>query len=171
MTQAELGPLDPAKGAWDEDAMPRRKFLELTFWTVTGITTLGALGVASRFLVGNSFEPKTSTWVQVGLLNELPSGKVHSLEYSFKAKDAWRVVEQKGTIYVFSDDGANYTVLDGTCTHLGCIVQWSQTSSQYECPCHQGVFARDGAVVSGPPPHPLRRLDTRTDSGALWAQI
>jgi Rieske Fe-S protein len=171
MSQADLGPLDPSKGAWDNEALSRRKFLEITFWSVSGITVVGVLGVAARYLIGDSLDPKTVSWVQVGTLADLPAGSVHRVAYSLKAQDAWRVVEQTGALYAFSDDGASYTVLDGTCTHLGCVVQWQQSSSHYECPCHQGVFNRDGTVVSGPPPRPLRRLETKIDGGTLMAQI
>lgn len=172
MSQSDLAPLDPAKGAWDEHELTRRKFLEVTFWSVSSLVAVGLLGTGSRFIAGNSFEPKTSNWVSLGAVAELTPGAVHRVNYSYKAKDAWRVVEQKGALYAFSDDnGATYTVLDGTCTHLGCIVQWQESAGNYECPCHQAQFTRSGAVISGPPPLPLRKLESKIQDGNLMAQI
>ena len=172
MSVSELAPLEPAKGAWDERALSRRKLLEITFWSVSSVVAVGALGVGTRFIVGNSFEPSTTSWVALGPLEDLAPGAVHRVNYSFQAKDAWRMVEQKGTLYAFSDDnGASYTVLDGTCTHLGCIVQWYDSDNQFTCPCHQAVFAREGTVVSGPPPRPLRKLDAKIQDGTLMAQL
>ena len=172
MSQSELAPLDPAKGVWDEHELTRRKFLEITFWSVTSVVTVGLLGAGSRFIAGNSFEPSTTSWVTLGPVAELTAGEVHRVNYSFKAKDAWRMVEQKGALYTFSDDaGATYTVLDGTCTHLGCIVQWQGGDNNYQCPCHQAVFTREGKVVSGPPPRPLRKLDAKMQDGILMAKI
>lgn len=172
MSLADLASLDPAKGAWDEHALTRRKLLEITFWSISSVVAVGVIGAGARFIVGNSYEPNTMSWVTLGPVTELPAGQVHRVNYAFKAKDAWRMVEQKGTLYAFSDDnGATYTVLDGTCTHLGCMVQWQAGDNNYACPCHQAVFARTGAVISGPPPRPLRKLDVKIENGNLVAQI
>lgn len=53
--------------------------------------------------------------------------------------------------------------LSATCTHLGCQVRWDAESTMFRCPCHGGVFGLDGAVVEGPPPRPLHRVDARID--------
>ncbi len=151
--------------------MPRRTLLSLLFWSVTGVSTLGTVSTAGRFLAGNSFEPRTVNWVALGKLSEFGVGSVHQVSYALKAKDAWLDVEDKGALYAFTDDGKNYTVLDGTCTHLGCSVQWMAADNQFECHCHAAVFARDGAVVSGPPPKPLRALQSKIDQGSLWAHL
>jgi Rieske Fe-S protein len=44
------------------------------------------------------------------------------------------------------------------CSHFGCRVQWQPEAGRYRCPCHEGVFDRDGRPVSGPPTRPLRAL-------------
>jgi cytochrome b6-f complex iron-sulfur subunit len=41
------------------------------------------------------------------------------------------------------------------CTHLGCIVHWSQSKRTFQCPCHAATFDDEGQVVAGPPPGPL----------------
>ena len=171
MSQTDLAPLDPSKGSWDASALPRRRFLEITFWAVTSVATVTIAGVGARFLAGNSLEPETSSWVQVGAVTDLPPGEVHRVNYTLRAKDAWREVEQTGTLYAFSDDGAVYTALDGTCTHLGCIVQWQPDESQFVCPCHSAVFTREGAVVSGPPPRPMRQPGNQNPGRHALAQI
>ena len=56
-----------------------------------------------------------------------------------------------------------------TCEPLHALVQapqcWGsdETSTQFKCPCHGGIYARDGQVVSGPPPRPLERLNSRVN--------
>ncbi|HKH74067.1 MAG TPA: ubiquinol-cytochrome c reductase iron-sulfur subunit, partial [Vicinamibacterales bacterium] len=56
--------------------------------------------------------------------------------------------------------------LSATCTHLGCQVRWDAGSTKFRCPCHGGVFDLQGAVVEGPPPRALDRVDARIDTAA-----
>ncbi len=44
------------------------------------------------------------------------------------------------------------------CSHFGCRVQWQAGAERYHCPCHEGVFDREGRPVAGPPTRPLRLL-------------
>jgi Rieske Fe-S protein len=44
------------------------------------------------------------------------------------------------------------------CSHFGCRVQWEAARERYHCPCHEGVFDREGRPVAGPPTRPLRLL-------------
>ena len=109
--------------------------------------------------------------MQIGKIAELKVGAVTRVNYAMKATDAWREVEQKGALYAYTADGASYTVLDGSCTHLGCIVQWAASENRFRCPCHAAEFTREGEVMSGPPPKALGRLETKIQDGALFARI
>ena len=57
------------------------------------------------------------------------------------------------------------------CTHLGCVVYYEPDEDRWHCPCHEGNFeALTGAVISGPPPRPLGRIDVEIrDDGQIWA--
>ena len=151
--------------------MSRRRFLEIGFWTATGAAGLTVSGAGLRFLVGNSLDPKPEHWVEVGSVADLPSFQVHRATYRVRTTDAWREAEESGILYAFSDDGATYTVLDATCSHLGCNVKWKEETHQFACPCHEGRFSREGIVVSGPPPRSLRQLSTKVENGVLLALI
>ncbi len=41
------------------------------------------------------------------------------------------------------------------CSHTGCTVAWDEGRQRYFCPCHQGVYDANGAVVFGAPTAPL----------------
>jgi Rieske Fe-S protein len=156
---------------WDEKALSRRKLLETGFWIMAGAGGLGAAGVAGRYLVGDSLEPKEQKWVEVGVPADLEPGKVHRVTYSIKAKDAWRSVNREGVVYAKTEDGQNFTVFDATCTHLGCSVHWKEDENHFACPCHAGIFNREGEVVEGPPPRPLVKLETKLEDGILKALV
>lgn len=53
------------------------------------------------------------------------------------------------------------------CTHLGCQVRWVEAEQVYQCPCHEGVFAASGEVISGPPPSALRELPVTIEGGQI----
>lgn len=172
MALSNLPPLPPEKGEWDEKAINRRGFLEISFGVLAGFGAL-LVGVPGlRFLAGNSLEPPTMKWVELGKVADLPADRVHRVNYSAKATDAWREVTTRGTVYVYSNDGGNsYMALDGTCTHLGCMVQWHEDEDRYACPCHAGYFSREGQVLDGPPPRPMRQLAVKIENGVVYAEV
>jgi menaquinol-cytochrome c reductase iron-sulfur subunit len=172
MAAPKLSPLPTDKGAWDEHALNRRGFLEALFGVMAGTGAVIVTIPGVRFLMGNSLEPGASKWVELGPVADLLTATVTLVNYSTVATDAWREVTQRGTVYVYSTDGGkSFIALDGTCTHLGCIVQWKEGDGHFVCPCHSGLFTREGEVISGPPPQPLRKLAVKIENGTLLAEI
>lgn len=156
---------------WDEKSLSRRRLLEAGFWTLAGAGGIATVGVAGRYLVGDSLEPKDQKWVDVGAVTDLEPGKIHRVNYSVKAKDAWRNTERQGVVYASTEDGETFVVFDATCTHLGCSVQWKEEDNHFTCPCHAGIFSREGEVLEGPPPRPLVKLETKLEEGILKALV
>jgi Rieske Fe-S protein len=86
-----------------------------------------------------------------------------------RKQDGWRVSIAKQTVYV-TRIGDKLQVLSAVCSHLGCIVPWDASSKVFACPCHRGIFAPDGARISGPPPRGLDPLPTKIENGTLYVQ-
>jgi len=79
-----------------------------------------------------------------------------------------RVIEGGGKpILVLRSASGEVRALSAICTHLGCIVHWDENAGHIQCPCHAGVFAPDGGVVSGPPPRPLPVYPSQLLAGRL----
>lgn len=53
------------------------------------------------------------------------------------------------------------------CSHLGCPVRWQERSTLFLCPCHGGVYYKDGTVAAGPPPNPLQKYPVRVRNGQM----
>jgi Rieske Fe-S protein len=162
-------------GPREDGAIGRRDFLSaIGFWAATAVSMLLLAIPAVRFAAGKALDPQPVQWVPLGAPEKLPTGDFVSVAYQIRAKDAWREVKKAGLIYVqaapASDDG--YLALSAFCSHLGCNVRWVKEASHFACPCHQGIYDAKGDVVSGPPPRPLRELETRiNESGVLEARL
>lgn len=47
--------------------------------------------------------------------------------------------------------GDKFVAFSNTCPHLGCKVKWQPAEEDFFCPCHNGVFNKNGVAIAGPP--------------------
>lgn len=68
-----------------------------------------------------------------------------------------KVVEADGQrTGAYRDEEGNLHLVNTTCTHLGCELQWNSAERSWDCPCHGSRFTYDGDVIEGPAALPLR---------------
>ena len=66
--------------------------------------------------------------------------------------------------------GDEFVAYSQKCTHLSCAVYFEKGQNRLECPCHEGYFSvRTGAVLQGPPPRPLPRVQLERRGNQLIA--
>lgn len=53
------------------------------------------------------------------------------------------------------------------CPHLGCKVDWCESSGEFECPCHGSVFNRKGEHRSGPAPTGMQPFGVAVVDGVV----
>lgn len=117
-------------------------------------------------LVGMAAAPRRSRegrrWRRAASIFDLPPDAPMAAVLAERHADGWYETRKQSVVYI-DREGSNYRALAATCTHLGCGVRWDSPSQQFRCPCHGGVYDREGRVVAGPPPRPLQRLPVRVN--------
>jgi glycine/D-amino acid oxidase-like deaminating enzyme/nitrite reductase/ring-hydroxylating ferredoxin subunit len=69
-----------------------------------------------------------------------------------------KIVEHDGhRAGAYRDMDGKLHVVDTTCTHMGCEVNWNSAEKSWDCPCHGSRFDVDGNVIEGPAVRALNR--------------
>lgn len=90
------------------------------------------LNVAKNLIGGKLEQPETEEEI------ELAPGEGKVVELSGKRAGAYR-----------HDDGLLY-IVNTTCTHMGCELNWNSAERTWDCPCHGSRFSHEGKIIEGP---------------------
>lgn len=87
----------------------------------------------------------------------LVKGKLEPLpEDENLAPGEGKVVERDGRrAGIYKDEAGKLHIVDTTCTHMGCELNWNSAEKSWDCPCHGSRFSCDGEVIEGPAVRPL----------------
>ncbi|MCI1695070.1 FAD-dependent oxidoreductase [Aneurinibacillus aneurinilyticus] len=59
----------------------------------------------------------------------------------------------------YRDDNGTLHIINTTCTHMGCEIEWNSGDRTWDCPCHGSRFSIHGDVIEGPAEIPLKRIE------------
>jgi Rieske Fe-S protein len=128
---------------------------------------MGLIGALLAGLVGAAATPRvvdrTRKWRKAASMFDLPPDTPFAAVLADRHADGWYETRKETVVYL-DKVGEDYRALSATCSHLGCRVSWNPQTHHFHCPCHGGVYDRDGRVIAGPPPAPLTRVNVRLNS-------
>ena len=55
----------------------------------------------------------------------------------------------------YRDEAGKLHLVNLTCTHMGCELNWNPAERSWDCPCHGSRFSVDGEILHGPAVQPL----------------
>ncbi|EHQ90928.1 FAD-dependent oxidoreductase [Desulfosporosinus youngiae] len=119
------------KSAWQDVYNPSRETI---------------LASAKSFIVEN-----------LNVAEELIKGKFSSLPSDAEIRPGeGKIIEANGQRSgAYRDGQGTLHVVDTTCTHMGCELNWNSAEKSWDCPCHGSRFSCEGDVVEGPALRPL----------------
>ncbi len=143
-------------------------------WIVGGIG-LASVGSVLAPAVASLLSPvyrhrRLPDWRAVGPIDEFAVGGMHKAVVNLDDDPRLRTVAARG-VYVWRRQDGEVVVYSRACTDLGCPVRWDPGSEWFFCPCHGGIFDKEGRPVAGPPPRPLYRYHTRIRDGLLQVDV
>ena len=151
----------------DPAAISRRGFLEKLCLALGGVCGL-ILGVpVVGFVLAPLFRKSPRQWVTVGKLNDFEIGKTVSVTIVDPSSLSWAGITARSAAWLRRENENGFIAFSVNCTHLGCPVRWMHEAELFMCPCHGGVFYKDGKVAAGPPQHPLPRYKVRLKNGQV----
>ena len=147
----------------------RREFLRKATWAIGGVISV-AMGIpAVAYIVGPALEKsKLQNWIRLGDITKVELGTPTLFKAKIERQAGWIITEERLSVYVLTDNGRDFAAMSNICTHLACRVRWISEREEFYCPCHNGVFDKEGNVVSGPPPRPLDRYEIKVENNQLF---
>jgi menaquinol-cytochrome c reductase iron-sulfur subunit len=145
----------------------RRRFLERLS---IGLGSLAAALVAVPcigFLLGPLLRKVPEVWRSVGALDSFGIGKTVEVTFQDASPLPWAGVTAKTAAWLRREGDQQFMAFSVNCTHLGCPVRWLPDADLFMCPCHGGVYYKDGKVAAGPPPRPLVQYPVRVRNGTV----
>lgn len=139
----------------------RQKFLTRLSLSLAGISAaVAGVPVISALLAPLLKNPK-ELWRTVGKLDNFSLGSTTLVKFINADPEAYAGVTAQSAAWLRRNDQNNFIAFAANCTHLGCPVRWEENAQLFMCPCHGGVYYKDGSVAAGPPPRGLIKYDVR----------
>ena len=147
--------------------MDRRRLFARVCYGLSGVTAALIAIPPVGFLLGPFLRKKKQVWRDVGKVEDFVEGATVKVSYEDPSPLPWAGVTARTAAWLRRIEGEDFEVFSINCRHLGCPVRWLADAELFMCPCHGGVYNKDGTVAAGPPPEPLAKYPVRVRGGRV----
>lgn len=152
--------------------MDRRSFVKIITSALGSLMAAVVALPAVQYFISPALGKKSQDdWISLGPLENYPLGTPTPFNFTQTQVNGWERSSQSYGVFVLREEGKDVVVFSDVCTHLSCRVNWDQEKQQFFCPCHAAFFDKYGNVVSGPPPRPMDRFETRMEGDQLQIHL
>jgi len=109
-------------------------------------------------------------WVPLAAVSEFPEGETRLATFRNPYVTPTDGKTADTACWVRHVERGQFQVFAINCMHLGCPVRWFPQSGLFMCPCHGGVYYRDGSRASGPPERALVEYPSKVEKGQIIIQ-
>lgn len=150
----------------------RREFVTVSVGIIGAVIAVFIGLPAIGYILSPALKKQTTdAWVSLGPLENYPINEPTLFTFTRTRVNGWEKTVNSFGVYVWRKSEADVVTYSNWCTHLSCRVTWQEDLEQYKCPCHDGFFDEEGAVVSGPPPRPLDRYENKVEDDILYIRL
>jgi menaquinol-cytochrome c reductase iron-sulfur subunit len=155
-----------------EGGISRRGFVTSVVTIIGGIIA-SIIGIpAIGYLISPGLKKRvTDEWVPIGMLEDMPLNTPTLSTFTRTAQTGWERTATSYGVYVIRKSSRRFDIFSNTCTHLSCRVTWNDEQEAFICPCHDGSFAKDGSIISGPQPRALDEFEYKVEGDTLLVHL
>ena len=139
----------------------RKEFMTRISLGIAALSAAAAAIPVISALVAPLLERREGEWRTVGSLADFPAGSTKLISFVNDDAKPYSGVTAKTAAWLRHGENDEFIAFAANCTHLGCPVRWEDEAQLFMCPCHGGVYYKDGTVAAGPPPKALNRYKVR----------
>lgn len=144
-----------------DKVLSRRKFLNRVVLGMGGAAAAVISVPIVAYLLSPLINPAKNVWRDLGPVDSFKVGETIAVAFEDPSPLPWAGETAETAAWLRRVDQTTFTAFAVNCTHLGCPVNWMPGAELFLCPCHGGVYYKDGTVAGGPPPRPLFEHEVR----------
>lgn len=148
--------------------MERRTMMKWMIRAI-GLATAGMVGIPAfiaAFSPSWMYRRRPKVWQSLGRLEDFPVGEMQKIVISLP-EEQWGEALREKAVYAWRPTVAEAVVYSRSCTDLGCPLTFDPGSECFFCPCHGGIFDKNGERMAGPPHRPMYRFTVRVTNGEI----
>jgi menaquinol-cytochrome c reductase iron-sulfur subunit len=160
-------PREPGRQEESRDKELDRRFFNKFSLALVGFASLLVGIPVIGFLVDPLFRTAPRLWRQVGAVDDFKIGDISEVSFDDTSALPWAGLTSKTAAWLYRQGEQEFVAYSANCSHLGCPVRWEPDADLFMCPCHGGVYYKNGSVAAGPPPQGLMKYPVRIQNGQV----